>query len=129
MLMSYVLESGDVGHGMDELSQRHLNHKCISFKDVAGSGKSMITFDRVPIADATRYAAEDADVDAAPLAAAQAAPRRASASAPSMKRWSARWSQVLAAMEMEGILIDPELLRRLSNDLATVLRGDREGGL
>ena len=49
MLLSYVLESGDVGHGMDELSQRHLSHKPIAFKDVAGSGKSTITFDRVAI--------------------------------------------------------------------------------
>ena len=57
MLISYVLESGDVGHGMDELAQRHLNHKCISFKEVAGSGKSLITFDLVTVADATRYAA------------------------------------------------------------------------
>ena len=65
MLISYVLELGDVGHGMDELSLRHLNHKCIAFKDVAGSGKSMITFDRVPVADATRYAAEDADITCA----------------------------------------------------------------
>ena len=40
MLLSYVIESGDVGHGMDELSERHLGHKPISFKDVAGSGKS-----------------------------------------------------------------------------------------
>ncbi len=47
MLMSYVLESGDVGHGMDELSERHLGHKPITFKEVAGSGKSTITFDRV----------------------------------------------------------------------------------
>ena len=62
MLMSYVLESGEGGHGMDELSQRYLNHKCISFKEVAGSGKSLITFDLVTVADATRYAAEDADV-------------------------------------------------------------------
>ncbi|MCB1381063.1 MAG: DNA polymerase I, partial [Alphaproteobacteria bacterium] len=62
MLISYVLESGDVGHGMDELSQRHLDHKPIAFKDVAGSGKSAVTFDRVPIDRAMRYAAEDADV-------------------------------------------------------------------
>jgi DNA polymerase I len=62
MLLSYVTESGDVGHGMDELSQRHLGHKPIAFKDVAGSGKSTITFDRVAIDKATAYAAEDADI-------------------------------------------------------------------
>ena len=62
MLISYALESGDVGHGMDELAQRHLGHRPISFKEVAGSGKSAITFDRVPLERATHYAAEDADV-------------------------------------------------------------------
>ncbi len=62
MLLSYVIESGDVGHGMDELSERHLGHKPISFKDVAGTGKNSVTFDRVPIARATAYAAEDADI-------------------------------------------------------------------
>jgi DNA polymerase-1 len=62
MLLSYVAESGDVGHGMDELSERHLGHKPISFKEVAGSGKSVVTFDRVPIDRATAYAAEDADI-------------------------------------------------------------------
>jgi DNA polymerase-1 len=62
MLMSYAFESGDVGHGMDELSERHLGHKPISFKEVAGSGKNQLTFDRVAIDRATHYAAEDADI-------------------------------------------------------------------
>ena len=118
MLISYVLESGDVGHGMDELSRRHLNHTCIAFKDVAGSGKSMITFDRVPIADATRYAAEDADVTLRLWLLLK--PRLAAISKRAVYETLERpLVQVLAAMEMEGILIDPELLRRLSNDLAT----------
>ena len=118
MLMSYVLESGDVGHGMDELSLRHLNHKCIAFKDVAGSGKSMITFDRVPVADATAYAAEDADVTLRLWLLLK--PRLAAQGKRAVYETLERpLVQVLAAMEMEGILIDPELLRRLSNDLAT----------
>ena len=50
------------GHGMDELSEKHLGHKPIPFKEVAGSGKIAITFDLVPSTAATRYAAEDADV-------------------------------------------------------------------
>jgi DNA polymerase-1 len=118
MLISYVLESGDVGHGMDELSQRHLNHKCISFKEVAGSGKSLITFDLVPIADATRYAAEDADVTLRLWLLLK--PRLAGVGKLTVYETLERpLVAVLAAMEMEGILIDPELLRRLSNDLAT----------
>jgi len=62
MLMSYVLDAGKNRHNMDILSEIHLNHKPISFKEVAGTGKSQITFDKVSIKLATQYAAEDADV-------------------------------------------------------------------
>ena len=118
MLMSYVLESGDVGHGMDELAKRHLNHTCIPFKDVAGSGKSMITFDRVPVDRATHYAAEDADVTLRLWLLLK--PRLAAARKLTVYETLERpLIPVLAAMEMEGILIDPELLRRLSNEFAT----------
>ena len=118
MLMSYVLESGDVGHGMDELAQRHLSHKCIAFKDVAGSGKSMITFDRVPIPAATHYAAEDADVTLRLWLLLK--PRLAAQGKRAVYETLERpLVSVLARMEMEGILIDPELLRKLSNDFAT----------
>jgi len=62
MLMSYVLDAGKHRHNMDNLSEIHLNHKSISFKEVAGTGKSQISFDKVEIKLATEYAAEDADV-------------------------------------------------------------------
>ena len=62
MLMSYALDAGRHRHNMDILSEIHLNHKPISFKEVAGTGKSQITFDKVSIKLATQYAAEDADV-------------------------------------------------------------------
>jgi len=62
MLLSYVLDTGLHRHGMDHLSELHLDHKTISFKDVAGTGKSQITFDKVHIEKASEYAAEDADV-------------------------------------------------------------------
>jgi DNA polymerase-1 len=62
MLMSYVLDAGKNRHGMDLLSEIHLNHKTITYKDVAGIGKSQVTFDEVHIDKATEYAAEDADV-------------------------------------------------------------------
>ena len=62
MLMSYVLDSGRHRHNMDNLSEIHLNHKTISYKEITGSGKSQISFDQVPIKQATEYAAEDADV-------------------------------------------------------------------
>ncbi|MEM7060303.1 MAG: DNA polymerase I [Pseudomonadota bacterium] len=62
MLISYALDSGMGLHGMDELAERHLRHKPISIKDLLGSGKNAITFDRVEIDKAAPYAAEDADV-------------------------------------------------------------------
>ncbi len=62
MLMSYVLHAGKNRHNMDTLSELHLGHKTISFKDLVGSGKKQLTFDQVEIKKATEYAAEDADV-------------------------------------------------------------------
>ena len=62
MLMSYTLDAGRHRHNMDSLSEIHLNHKPISFKEVTGTGKNQISFDKVPIKLATQYAAEDADV-------------------------------------------------------------------
>ena len=62
MLLSYVLEGGLHGHGMDELSLRFLDHDTIKFKDVAGTGKAAVGFDKVPLETAGPYAAEDADV-------------------------------------------------------------------
>ncbi|WP_439813676.1 DNA polymerase I [Zavarzinia sp. CC-PAN008] len=62
MLVSYVLEGGLHGHGMDELAKLHLDYTPITFAEVTGRGAQQVTFDRVPIDKATAYAAEDADV-------------------------------------------------------------------
>ncbi len=62
MLISYVLDAGKNRHNMDTLSELHLRHKTISYKDLVGSGKKQLTFDQVEIKKATEYAAEDADV-------------------------------------------------------------------
>ncbi|WP_370336231.1 DNA polymerase I [Parvularcula marina] len=62
MLLSYAVESGIGNHGMDELAERHLAHTCISFKEIAGTGKNAKTFDQIAIPEAAKYAAEDADV-------------------------------------------------------------------
>ena len=62
MLMSYVLDGGKHGHGMDELAKLHLAHDTIKFLDVVGKGKNQITFDLVPLDRAMQYAAEDADL-------------------------------------------------------------------
>ena len=62
MLMSYVLDAGKNRHNMDTLSEIHLNHKTIAFKDLVGSGKKQINFNEVEIEKAMEYAAEDADI-------------------------------------------------------------------
>ena len=62
MLMSYVLDSGRNRHNMDTLSEIHLGHKPIAFKDLVGSGKKEINFKEVDIEKAKDYAAEDADI-------------------------------------------------------------------
>ena len=62
MLMSYVLDAGKNRHNMDTLSEIHLNHKTIAFKDVVGSGKKEINFSAVDIEKAKDYAAEDVDI-------------------------------------------------------------------
>ncbi len=117
MLMSYVLDAGKANHGMDALSERWLNHKPIAFKDVAGSGKSGVTFDFVDIDRATAYAAEDADVTLRlwmvlkPQLVAMGLSRI-------YERLERPLVEVLARMEERGIAIDRQILSRLSGELA-----------
>ena len=62
MLLSYTLDAGKNRHNMDTLSEIHLGHKTISYKEIVGSGKKQLNFSEVNLKDATKYAAEDADV-------------------------------------------------------------------
>ena len=62
MLMSYVLDAGKNRHNMDTLSEIHLGHKTIKFKDLVGTGKKQINFSEVELDKAKNYAAEDADI-------------------------------------------------------------------
>jgi DNA polymerase-1 len=64
MVMSFDLDAGRGlgGHGLDELAKAMFNHDCIPFKQLCGTGQKAITFDKVPLAQATEYAAEDADI-------------------------------------------------------------------
>ncbi|SHL11253.1 DNA polymerase I [Roseovarius marisflavi] len=122
MLMSYALYAGQHGHGMDTLSDRYLAHKPISIKSLLGTGKSAITFDRVPVDEAVKYAAEDADI--------------------TLRLWHLFKPQlhrdqvttvyevlerplvpVLARMERYGIKVDRETLSRMSNAFAQKMAG------
>ena len=62
MLLSYTLDAGNNRHNMDTLSEIHLGHKTISYKEIVGSGKKQLNFSDVNLKDATKYAAEDADI-------------------------------------------------------------------
>lgn len=118
MLISYVLEGGLHGHGMDELSELHLGHKPIAFKDVAGTGKTAISFDKVALPEATRYAAEDADVTLRLWAVLK--PRLMRSGLMTVYETLERpLPTVLSDMELEGVRIDPDVLRRLSHDFGT----------
>ncbi len=117
MLMSYVLDAGKGNHGMDGLSEKWLGHTPIAYKDVAGSGKSSVTFDLVDIDRATAYAAEDADVTLRlwlvlkPRLAAEGLTRI-------YERLERPLVPVLAHMEERGITVDRQILSRLSGELA-----------
>ena len=126
MLLSYALHAGLHGHGMDALSERYLNHTPIPIKPLLGSGKSAITFDRVPIDDAVPYAAEDADIT---LRLWQVFKPRLHQSQvtrvyESMER---PLVPVLIAMERSGIKVDRDRLSRMSNTFAQKMAGLEAG--
>ena len=91
MVMSFDLDAGLHGHGLDELAKLHFEHECIPFKQLCGTGQEQITFDKVPLKDATEYAAEDADITLRAVAAAEAAHRRARMSPGSTSGSTGRW--------------------------------------
>ena len=116
LVMSFNLDAGGLNsHSMDDLAKRHLDHECIAFKDVCGSGQKQIKFNQVPLDRATEYAAEDADV--------------------TLRLWTrfknrlphervARIYEmvdrplvpVVARMEREGVKVDREELNKLSQE-------------
>ena len=117
MLISYVLDAGKGGHGMDDLSERWLDHKTIHFGDVAGTGKSQVSFDCVAIDKATDYAAEDADVTLRLWNALK--PRLPAEHVATVYETLERaMPAVLARMERRGISIDRQVLSRLSGEFA-----------
>jgi len=120
MLISYALEAGSRGHGLDEMAERLLDRKMISFKEVAGTGKAQITFDKVPIAQATHYAAEDADIALRlhALLKPQLVPSRAVTVYETLER---RMPEVLVRMEYHGVEVDRSVLSRLSGEFAQAM--------
>ncbi len=122
MLMSYALHGGLHGHGMDALSERYLNHEPISIKSLLGTGKSATTFDRVPVDEATKYAAEDADITLRlwQLFKPQLHVSNVTRVYETLER---PLIPVLAHMERTGIQVDRDTLSRMSNAFAQKMAG------
>ena len=122
MLMSYALNAGLHGHGMDALSERYLGHEPIAIKSLLGGGKSAITFDRVPIEEAVTYAAEDADITLRlwQLFRPQLHRARVTTVYETLER---PLVPVLARMEMAGVKVDRDTLSRMSNAFAQKMAG------
>jgi DNA polymerase-1 len=122
MLMSYAMHAGLHNHGMDSLSERYLGHTPLPIKPLLGTGKSAITFDKVPLEDAVPYAAEDADITLRLWQAFKPKLHRVQVTRvyESMER---PLVPVLAGMEMSGIKVDRDTLSRMSNAFAQKMAG------
>ena len=118
--MSFDLDAGLHGHGMDELAATHLSHSCIAFKDVVGTGKSQRSFAEIDLTAATRYAAEDADVTYR-LWKRFKARLPAEGSTRVYEMVDRPLVPVVARMETRGIKVDREKLAALSADFTTQL--------
>ncbi len=122
MLMSYALHAGLHNHGMDALSERYLDHVPIPTKELLGSGKSMITFDKVEISKAVAYASEDADVTLRLWQVFK--PKLHTEQVTTVYETLERpLSPVLAQMEMAGVMVDRDVLSRMSNAFAQKMAG------
>jgi DNA polymerase-1 len=122
MLMSYAMNAGLHGHGMDALAERYLGHHPIPIKDLIGSGKSQITFDRVEIEKAAPYAAEDADVTLRLWHLFRPQLHRAQVTTV-YETLERPLVPVLARMERSGIKVDRDTLSRMSNAFAQKMAG------
>ena len=122
IVMSFDLDAGLHGHGMDELAATHLSHSCIAFKDVVGTGKSQRGFHEIDLKAATRYAAEDADVTYR-LWKRFKARLPAEGSTRVYEMFDRPLVPVIARMEMRGIKVDREKLSALSAEFSDQIAG------
>ncbi|MGQ0526716.1 MAG: DNA polymerase I [Alphaproteobacteria bacterium] len=115
MLLSYVLDGAAHSHSMDNLSSLHIGWQPVSYEDVAGKGKNKVSFDRVDIMKALPYAAEDADITLRLHKILK--PRLALEKMASVYENIERpLVPVIAQMELNGIRIDPAVLKEMSRD-------------
>ncbi len=113
MLMSYVLDAGKNRHNMDTLSELHLGHKTISFKEMVGTGKKEINFSEVEVDKAKVYAAEDADITFR-LYKKFLKNLKSEKLINIYEIFEKPLIKILAFMEIEGVEIDSKFLQSLS---------------
>ena len=117
MMMSYVLDASATRHNLDALSSYYLNYKTSTFEDVAGKGVKQVTFDQVPIEEATNYAAEDADITLRLYE--ELNPKLESVA--SLKKLNEEIEipliEVLSEMEQNGAILNSKILSSQSKDL------------
>lgn len=120
MLLSYTLNSTG-RHNMDDLAKRYLEHETIAFESIAGKGKSQLTFNQIPLEQATEYAAEDADVTMKLQQALWLKLQEEPTLVQLYKTMELPLLHVLSRMERTGVLIDSDALFIQSNEIATRL--------
>ena len=117
MMMSYVLDASATRHNLDALSSYYLNYKTSTFEDVAGKGVKQVTFDQVPINEATHYAAEDADItlrlyeELNPKLETEDSLRKLN------EEIEIPLIEVLSEMERNGAILNSKILKSQSKDL------------
>ncbi|MGJ0482866.1 DNA polymerase I [Pantoea agglomerans] len=121
MLESYILNSVVGKHDMDSLAARWLNHKTVTFQEIAGKGKNQLTFNQIALEQASHYAAEDADVTLQlhlkmwPELEKEAGPKKV------FEQIEMPLLTVISRIERNGVLIDQSILAQHSKELTARL--------
>ncbi len=118
LLASFVLNAGRARHDMDSMALNYLGYQTIAYSDVAGKGAKQIPFSQVAIDDATRYAAEDADITLRLQQHFALQLQQAPALEALYRNMEIPLQQVLCDIEENGVLVDTVLLQRQSADLS-----------
>lgn len=122
MLESYVINSTATRHDMDSLSSFYLDHSTIHYEDVAGKGAKQLTFNQVELAKAGPYAAEDADITLALHRKLWPRVKGVPALQSVLEDIEMPLVPVLAAMEQRGVLVNADLLKAQSTDMAARMK-------
>ncbi|MEZ8028269.1 DNA polymerase I [Enterovibrio norvegicus] len=121
MLESYVYNSVAGRHDMDSLATRYLQHKCISFEEIAGKGKKQLTFNQIELEQAAPYAAEDADVTLRLHLALMGHINSDDKLKAIFEQYEMPLVPVLSRIERHGVLIDSDMLGKQSQEIAARL--------